>query len=177
MKVAPLVATLLVSVLLVLGCTSDDAADDGGDADGATGTAAEAGSDEEAGTGPTFDGDPDSPFCQASRDGADRPVLDPFAPGLDPEEVELRFAALAQRFRGFAAVAPDALADDLDLLVASFDELEGLLEQADYDFTQLVEAELDVSVFDDPALGAWPSASPPTRSRSASRPLPEHGGP
>ena len=104
-------------------------------------------------SGEVFTGDPDSPFCAATRDAADRPVLDPFAPGLDAQEVELRFRALAQRFDGFADVAPEPLADDLALLTETFDGFEALLETADYDFARLAEADVDLSVFDDDRLG------------------------
>jgi len=99
-----------------------------------------------------FEGDPDSPFCRRSREAADQPVLDPFEPGLDPREVELRFRALAQRFTGFAELAPDVLADDLALLDERFDQLAGVLETADYDFEQLVGSGEDLAVFDAPEL-------------------------
>lgn len=101
---------------------------------------------------PDFDGDPDSAFCELRRGAADRPVRDPFAPGLAPREVELRFRALASRFRAFEEVSPPALEEDLDTLVAIFDELAELLEAAEYDFARLAEADVDLSVFDDDRL-------------------------
>lgn len=103
---------------------------------------------------PTFEGDPDSEFCQRSREAAEEPVLDPFEAGLEPREVELRFRALAQRFEGFAAIAPEPLEDDLTLLDDTFGRLAAVLDDVDYDFEQLAAAEVDVSVFDDPALAA-----------------------
>jgi len=101
---------------------------------------------------PEFEGDPDSPFCQRSREAAERPVLDPFEAGLEPREVELRFRALAQRFEGFAELAPEPLEDDLALLDRRFGELAQVLDAADYDFEQLVASGGDLSVFDDPDL-------------------------
>lgn len=103
---------------------------------------------------PEFEGDPDSEFCQRSREAAEEPVLDPFAAGLDAREVELRFRALAQRFEGFAEIAPEPLVEDLTLLDGAFQDLAVLLEEADYDFAELAEQGADISVFDDPALGA-----------------------
>jgi len=99
-----------------------------------------------------FEGDPDSAFCRRTREAADQPVLDPFEPGLDPRAVELRFRALAQRFAGFAELAPDALAGDLALLDDRFDQLAVVLEQAGYDFEQLVGSGEDLALFDAPEL-------------------------
>jgi hypothetical protein len=101
---------------------------------------------------PDFAGDADSPFCRRSREAATQPVLDPFAPGLDPREVELRFRALAQRFSGFAELAPEPLADDLALLDRRFEELAAILEEAGYDFQELAASGQDLAVFDDSAL-------------------------
>lgn len=138
---------LLAAALLVGACSDDD-----GPSEDATptedATPPQTGSTEP----PVFEGDPDSPFCQQSRAAADQPVLDPFEAGLDPREVELRFRALAQRFGGFAEIAPEPLAEDLALLDDSFDQLAVALEEADYDFEQLAAGGIDVSVFDDPAL-------------------------
>lgn len=138
---------LLAAALLVGACGSEDgASEDAAPTEDATPT-------QTASTEPpVFEGDPDSPFCEQSRAAAERPVLDPFEAGLEPREVELRFRALAQRFGGFAEIAPEPLADDLALLDASFDELAVALEDADYDFEQLAAGGIDVSVFDDPAL-------------------------
>lgn len=108
----------------------------------------------DTGEPPVFQGDPGSPFCEASRAAAERPVLDPFEAGIEPREVELRFRALAQRFGELADVAPEPLAEDLGLLDERFGELSTLLESADYDFARLVEQGADVSAFDDPAFEA-----------------------
>jgi hypothetical protein len=138
------VALVLAAAVLVTGCR-----DDGAEEPAAASSTAAA-----VTTVPRFEGDPDSRFCQISREAAERPVLDPFAAGLPPEEVELRFRALSQRFRRFADVAPAPLEDDLALLVSSFDELARVLDAADHDFARLAEDDVDVSIFDDPALGA-----------------------
>lgn len=143
----PLAGLLLAAALLVAACSDDD--DPTEDAAPTDGT----GTETTATTAPlVFEGDPDSEFCERSRAAADQPVLDPFEAGLDSREVELRFRALAQRFGGFAEIAPEPLADDLALLDDSFDELAIALEEADYDFEQLAAGGVDVSVFDDPAL-------------------------
>ena len=46
---------------------------------------------------PTFEGDPDSEFCQRSREAAEEPVLDPFEAGrlLDREEAFKRIEQIA----------------------------------------------------------------------------------
>ena len=86
---------------------------------------------------PEFSGDPGSPFCLLVAESGTRPVLDPFASGLDPAEVELRFRALKLSFEAFAAVAPVELEADLAALLAAVVELEAVLEEADYDFAAL----------------------------------------
>lgn len=144
------VAVVAGAVVLLAACGGDD-----GD-DGAVPADAASAEDVPLDTGepPVFEGDPASEFCRRSRESAERPVLDPFAPGLDAREVELRFRALAQRFGEFAEVAPEPLADDLELLDERFGELSELLESADYDFARLAEQGADVSAFDDPAFEA-----------------------
>lgn len=144
-------AAALLSVAALLAGCSDDAAP----SEEAAPSTTLASSTPVAGGGELeleFEGDPDSAFCERSRAAADQPVLDPFEPGLAPREVELRFRALSSRFRGFEAVAPEPLAEDLELLVATFGDFAELLEAADHDFGRLAEADVDVSVFDDPAL-------------------------
>jgi hypothetical protein len=142
----PLLAATVLGLVLAAACGSDEGSED------AAPTAAPT-SGVTASTAPLeFDGDPDSEFCRRSREAADQPVLDPFEAGIEPREVELRFRALAQRFAGFAEIAPDPLADDLTLLDQTFRDLAVLLDDADYDFARLAEAGADISVFDDPAL-------------------------
>lgn len=144
--IRPALAAVLAAALALAGCGNDDGGDAAPDEPTATAPAT---------TEPlAFDGDPDSAFCQRSREAADRPVLDPFEAGIEPREVELRFRALAQRFDGFAELAPPELADDLALLDERFDELARVLDDADYDFARVAESGVDISVFDDPELGA-----------------------
>lgn len=142
-------AWLLVVAAAAAACTEDGRAPDEA-ATTATTLAGSTVSAEEL--DPDFEGDSDSAFCRRSRAAADQPVLDPFASGLEPREVELRFRALASRFRAFEDVAPPPLAGDLELLVATFDDFAELLESADYDFDRLAERDVDLSLFDDPAL-------------------------
>lgn len=145
MNLASVVGAAVGAILLATGCSDGSSVDEAAPADvepAVTGSTPE----------PTFDGDPDSEFCARSRQAAAEPVLDPFEAGLEPREVELRFRALAQRFEGFAEIAPEPLTEDLALLDETFGELAVVLEDADYDFEQLVAADVDVSVFDDPAL-------------------------
>ena len=141
-----LVATVLLALPLTA-CSGDD----GRDPEPASAPTTEAPSSTAP---PEFEGDPDSEFCQRSREAAEEPVLDPFEAGLDARDVELRFRALAQRFEGFAEIAPAPLTEDLTLLDGAFEDLAVLLEEADYDFARLAEQGADISVFDDPALGA-----------------------
>ena len=148
MSLRSTVGAAACALLLAAGCGDDDGPEEAVEEP----TAAAAPDVTASTTPPDFEGDPDSEFCQRSRAAAEEPVLDPFEAGLEPREVELRFRALAQRFEGFAAIAPEPLEDDLALLDATFAELAVVLDEADYDFEQLVAAEVDVSVFDDPAL-------------------------
>lgn len=136
-------AAALAAVSVVAACGDDDSASPGPSTTEAP---------VETTAPPSYEGDPDSPFCQRSRAAADQPVLDPFEAGLEPREVELRFRALAQRFEGFAEVAPEPLAADLTALDESFDDLADALESAGYDFARLAAADVDVSLFDDPAF-------------------------
>lgn len=142
----PLVAATVLAVLVTTACGSDDGGEDAAPTESST---SEATATTEP---PEFEGDPDSAFCRRSRQAADEPVLDPFEVGLDRREVELRFRALAQRFEGFAEIAPEPLADDLALLDGTFQDLAVLLEEADYDFARLAEDDGGISVLDDPAL-------------------------
>ena len=153
LRTAGRAVAVVAGAVLLAACGGDDA----GEGEDAAVPDDSAVADEvplDTGEPPVFDGDPDSEFCRRSRESAERPVLDPFAPGLDAREVELRFRALAQRFGEFADVAPEPLADDLALLDERFGELSELLEGADYDFTQLAEQGVDMSAFDDPAFAA-----------------------
>lgn len=146
MRPGSVVGVAACALLLATGCGGDDD-------EGAPEPTEDAAPEITGSTAPlTFEGDPDSEFCQRSRQAAEEPVLDPFEAGLDPREVELRFRALAQRFEGFAAIAPEPLADDLTLLDDTFAQLAGALADADYDFERLAADQVDVSVFDDPAF-------------------------
>lgn len=134
---------LALAALVLVGCSS------GGDADGddegqarSTTTTAEV---------PVFSGDPDSAFCRLARE--DRPVLDPFEPGLGPREVELRVRQLRNRFDEFAAAAPTELRSELRSLVDALDELDVLLEEHDYDFGALADSGADTSMFDRSEFG------------------------
>lgn len=129
---------LVLAGALLAGC-----GDDGGDAEGSAPATTDV---------PAFEGDADSPFCRVSRESADEPVLDPFAPQLDAGEVQTRFESLATRFERLTEVAPAPLEDDLTLLDERFDRLGAVLAEADWDFANLVEADEDLSLFDDPAL-------------------------
>ena len=139
MRLVSLAGATVLVLLVAAGC--------GDEGEDAAATATTATTDEVV-----FEGDPDSPFCEASRAAADDPVLDPFEPGLAPAEIERRFDVLAQRFAGFADVAPPDLADDLRLLDRSFDELAALLASVEYDFEELARTEVDMSLFDDPVF-------------------------
>jgi len=127
-------AALLAAALLLTAC--------GGGGDGA------------APSSTTSPGDPDSPFCERSREAADEPLRDPFQAGIDPAEVERRFTALAARFDRLTEVAPPSLDEDLAVLDRRLDELADVLDGAGWDFEQLVRQEVDVSLFDDPELAA-----------------------
>lgn len=146
MTLRPLVVATVLAVLVTTACGSDGGGEDAAPTEEAT-TVATATT-----APPDFAGDPESEFCRRSRQAADEPVLDPFAAGLEPREVELRFRALAQRFEGFADIAPEPLVEDLALLDDTFQGLAILLDDADYDFARLAEAGADISVLDDPVL-------------------------
>lgn len=133
---------LALAALAVLGCSSDDdAADDEARARSTT-TTTEL---------PVFRGDPDSAFCRLARQ--DRPVLDPFEPGLEPREVELRVRQLRNRFDEFAAAAPSELRTELRSLVEALEELDALLDEHGYDFAAVADSGADTSMFDRSEFG------------------------
>jgi hypothetical protein len=132
---------LALAALVVVGCSSDGGADADDEAQSTT-TSAEV---------PVFTGDADSAFCRLARE--DRPVLDPFEPGLEPREVELRVRQLRNRFDEFAAAAPRELRTELRSLVDALEELDALLEDHDYDFGALADSGADTSMFDRSEFG------------------------
>lgn len=131
---------LAVAALVIAACSDGDPAADEAQARSTTTT-----------TLPEFSGDPDSPFCRLARE--DRPVLDPFEPGLEPREVELRVRQLRNRFDEFAAVAPTELGPELRSLVDALEELDALLEEHGYDFGAVADAGADTSMFDRSEFG------------------------
>ena len=144
-RIGRLGAVLLLAV--VGACSGDDQAPpDAAPAEETSSTTAS------STTVPDFDGDPDSEFCRLVRSAGDRPVLDPFAAGLEPREVELRFRNLRSRFREFADAAPPELAPTLGDLLEALDQLGTILEDNDHDFARIAESGVDTSVFDDPAF-------------------------
>lgn len=141
-----LTALLLTATIVVAACSDDD------DGENSTTSSTTASTTTTTDSVPTFAGDPDSAFCVEVRSADDAPVLDPFATGLEPREVELRLRALRLRFGDFAEVAPRELEADLDSVVASLDELDALLDASGYDFAALAESGADISLADDPAF-------------------------
>ena len=139
-------------MLLALLVTATLAACSGGSDDASAPSSSTTTASTTSTTVPTYTGDPDSDFCRLVTSADERPVLDPFETGLDANDVEVRFRALQLRFQEFDDVAPPELAPDLDALVASLDQLGGVLADAGYDFTELAKSEADVSAFDDPAF-------------------------
>lgn len=139
------VALVLSATMAVAACSDDDGADS------AT-SSTTASTATTAVTVPTFAGDADSAFCVEVRAADDEPVLDPFATGLEPREVELRLRALRLRFGDFAEVAPPELEADLNSVVTSLDELDAVLDASGYDFAALAESGADIALADDPAF-------------------------
>lgn len=139
-------AAAIMIALAVLACSDD-----------ADGSAAPASSTTEANEGvasttapPDYTGDPDSAFCAGVLESADRPLLDPFAAGIDGRELELRIRALVLRFAQLAEQAPEELADDLSDVAAALDALDEALAGHDYDLGAAGDAGVDRSVLDDP---------------------------
>ena len=137
-------ARSLAAILLVLAACSGD------DQTSSPSTMSSSTTEGTTTTVPEFTGDPDSPFCTLVAAAEDNAVLDPFEPGLEPREVELRFRAMQLRFAEFAEAAPPELAGELADIVAALEDLDSVLAVADYDFTALAESGSDLSVFDDP---------------------------
>lgn len=77
-------------------------------------------------------------------------AADPFEAGITPDEVERRLGALRRRFDDLAAVAPDALAGDLQELGTALTELDEVLAAEGYDLVALAGTDPDLSRFDDP---------------------------
>lgn len=143
----------MIALAVLLGaCSGDDDADYTASASTTSSTTQPATASTVSTTVPTFTGDPDSPFCRLIVEGAERPVLDPFEPGLDPSEVELRLRNLRNRFEEFAEVAPPGLEADLDALVVALADTDASLAVHDYDFAAMAEAGVTVSTFDDPVF-------------------------
>ncbi len=146
------VGWLLAAVLLVGACRSDD-----GGAEATSTTASSAVSSttssptaETGSSEPTFTGDPGSAFCRSLDELG--PVADPFQPGLEPREVQLRLRALRLRTEDALAVAPPELSDDIASLVAALRDLDESLEEHDYDFSAAAEAGVDLSFANDAAF-------------------------
>lgn len=105
-------------------------------------------------TVPVYEGDPDSVFCQELLAAADRPLLDPFAAGVDARELELRLRALLVRFETLVTTAPPAIADDVELVAAGIVTLDDALDRHGYDLGAAAEAGEDLAFLDAPEFGA-----------------------
>lgn len=104
-------------------------------------------------TVPVFEGDPDSPFCRELAGADARPVLDPFAPGIDARELELRLRTLLVRFETLVTTAPAEIADDVELVAAGLVALDEALDRHDHDLGAAAEAGEDLTFLDAPAFG------------------------
>ena len=105
-------------------------------------------------TTPTFEGDPDSAFCQELTAAADRPLLDPFEAGIDARELELRLRALLVRFDALVGVAPAEIADDVELVATGLVALDEALARHGYDLGASADAGEDLSFLDAPEFSA-----------------------
>jgi len=121
----------------------DEDTDPDGD-DTETGDRAD-GSDEAAADLPT--GGEDTDFCQAI-DELDDEEFDPFG---DPESVETYYREVLSRANEIRGSAPDEIADDVDVLLESTEDLVGELEAVDWDFFAL---DPDVAGLIDPEVQA-----------------------
>ena len=104
-------------------------------------------------TVPSYGGDPDSDFCQELSSAADRPLLDPFASGIDARELDLRLRALLVRFERLVSVAPPEVADDVALVAAGLVTLDEALARHGHDLAAAAEAGEDLSFLDAPEFG------------------------
>ena len=143
-------AWLIAAAVMALAACTDRS--DGNSADATTSSVTAAPSSTT--TAPDYSGDPDSAFCALVESSDDRSVRDPFEPGLDPPEVQVRFRALQLRFEEYADVTPVELRADIDAVVATFDQLDGVLAGSGYDFDRLAETSTDLGAFDDPSFAA-----------------------
>ncbi|MDE0805019.1 MAG: hypothetical protein OSA99_17065 [Acidimicrobiales bacterium] len=105
-------------------------------------------------TVPTYEGDPDSAFCQELIAAVDRPLLDPFAAGIDARELELRLRAVQIRFETLVTIAPSAIADDVELVALGLVTLDDALDRHGYDLGAAAEAGEDLSFLDAPEFAA-----------------------
>lgn len=141
-------AAVVVVGLAVLACSGDDVAP----ATSELTTSIVADDPPNTTAPPSYTGDRDSPFCVEVLEGADRPVLDPFAAGLDAREIELRMRSLVVRFDQLADLAPVELADDLDRVSIALESLDSALADHGYDLGAAGDAGTDLSTLNDPAF-------------------------
>lgn len=106
--------------------------------------------DQSTTTVPIYDGEPDSAFCRELVGAADRPLLDPFAEGVDARELELRLRALLVRFETLVTTAPPPIAEDVELVATGLVTLDDALGRHDYDLGTAAEAGEDLTFLDAP---------------------------
>lgn len=92
----------------------------------------------------------DSAFCDEARLQSRAPAPDPFGTDLTPTEVDAALAETRNRLDALAAVAPEALEDDIGRVVAAFARLDELLADHDYDLDAMDAAGVEVPFASDP---------------------------
>lgn len=138
-------AAALVAVALVVGAGCSD---DGGDGPLDGGSVVP-----ETTVAPSFTGDADSAFCEVTRSFATEPGPDPFAPGLDPVDVQIQMRNAVLRLEQLVDAAPAEIEDDLTVLLGGLLTLENALREYDFDLTLAVASGVDIGDLNtDPAF-------------------------
>ena len=137
-------AVILVPLALVLGvaaCGDDD--DSGGDAASEDAASDDTASDDESSDDDSSGGDSDSEWCQLARDVQAQDDLFGDVDFTDPEAMRSAFEEATDVLEDAADAAPEEIQDDVNTSLDAFREYIDVLEEADYDFTQIDTAAFD----------------------------------
>jgi hypothetical protein len=142
-------AVILVPLALVLGvaaCGDDD--DNGGDAASEDASSEDAATDDTASEDESSDddssgGDSDSEWCQLARDVQAQDDLFSDVDFTDPEAMRTAFENATEVLEDAADSAPEEIQDDVNTSLDAFRQYIEVLEEANFDITQIDTASFD----------------------------------